>query len=254
MRRLLIIGIGAGNPDYITIQAVKALNEVDVVFIPDKGAEKAALRKLRLDLCERYAKQKSYRLVDMAIPARDAVAIDYETGVRDWHAQIAARYEASILEHLADGECGGVLVWGDPTLYDSTIRIIETIRSRQAIDLDYEVIPGISSVQALAARHRMPLNRIGQSIHITTGRRLAETIPDALDSVVVLLDGEQAFTRLSQDDIEIFWGAYIGTDEEILVAGQLSNVKGEIERRREAARQQNGWIMDTYLLRRPGTD
>ena len=47
MRKILLIGIGAGNPDYLTIQAVDALNRVDVFFVPDKGAEKAALRRLR---------------------------------------------------------------------------------------------------------------------------------------------------------------------------------------------------------------
>ncbi len=40
MKRILIIGIGAGNPDYVTIQAVNALNEVDVFFVMDKGIAK----------------------------------------------------------------------------------------------------------------------------------------------------------------------------------------------------------------------
>ncbi len=53
---------------------------------------------------------------------------------------------------MADGECGAFLVWGDPTLYDSTIRIIEVIASSGRHSLGYEVIPGISSAQALAAQ------------------------------------------------------------------------------------------------------
>jgi len=39
MKKLLVIGVGAGNPDYITMQAVKALNRVDVFFLMDKGPE-----------------------------------------------------------------------------------------------------------------------------------------------------------------------------------------------------------------------
>ena len=53
MRRIRIIGIGAGTPEHVTVQAIKALNTVDVVFVPDKGAEKAALRQLREEICRR---------------------------------------------------------------------------------------------------------------------------------------------------------------------------------------------------------
>jgi precorrin-6A synthase len=86
---------------------------------------------------------------------------------------------------MVDGECGAFLVWGDPTLYDSTIRIIEAIAKGGNHELDYEVIPGISSIQALAAKHKTTLNRIGQSIEITTGRRIAQEFPNNFDSVVV---------------------------------------------------------------------
>jgi len=37
MRRLLIIGIGAGDPEQVTVQAIRALNEADVFFMMDKG-------------------------------------------------------------------------------------------------------------------------------------------------------------------------------------------------------------------------
>ena len=70
MRKVLIIGIGAGNPEYVTIQAVNAINQVDVVFIPDKGAEKADLARLRLEICQRYLKDRSYRLAGFDTPAR----------------------------------------------------------------------------------------------------------------------------------------------------------------------------------------
>ena len=43
MRRLLIIGIGAGDPEQVTVQAIKALNRADVFFVIDKGAVKQDL-------------------------------------------------------------------------------------------------------------------------------------------------------------------------------------------------------------------
>jgi precorrin-6A synthase len=250
MRKVLIIGIGAGNPDYVTVQAINALNQADVFFIPDKGTEKEALHRLRLDICERYIKDRNYRLADFKVPERSKDSADYKLNVQDWHSRIEQNYEKLLLEELGDGECGAFLVWGDPTLYDSTLRIIDKIQSKGGFALEYEVIPGISSVQALAARHRIALNRIGEAIHITTGRKLQEGFPDNADSVVVLLDGEQSFKKIDGSDVDIYWGAYLGTADEILVSGRLSDVAGDIETVRTEARRENGWIMDTYLLRR----
>ena len=250
MRKILIIGIGAGNPEYVTIQAINALNRVDVFFIPDKGTEKEALARLRLDICERYIKDRNYRLAGFNIPERSKDPSDYRRNVQDWHSRIEQSYEKLLMEELGEEECGAFLVWGDPTLYDSTLRIIETIQSKGDIALEYEVIPGISSVQALAARHRIALNRIGESVHITTGRKLAEGFPGNADSVVVLLDGEQSFKKIDSENIDIYWGAYIGTEDEVLVSGRLSDVANDIETIRAAARREKGWIMDTYLLRK----
>lgn len=249
MRKILIIGIGAGNPDYLTVQAINALNQVDVFFIPDKGVEKAALQRLRKDVCERFIADPKYRMVRIPMPTRTAAGADYRDSVDKWHAELVEAFSGFITEELGDEQCGGFLVWGDPTLYDSTLRIIEHIR-KNGLALEYEVIPGISSVQALAARHRVALNRIGQPVLVTTGRKLAEGFPNNLDSIVVMLDGDQAFKRIEADDIDIYWGAYVGTEDEILVAGKLSEVMGDIERIRSQARMEKGWIMDTYLLRK----
>jgi precorrin-6B methylase 1 len=91
------------------------------------------------------------------------------------------RERGLIGEELGEDECGAFLVWGDPSLYDSTLRIIDQIIARGTVAFECEVIPGISAIQALAARHRITLNRIGRSIHITTGRKIAEGLPNNLD-------------------------------------------------------------------------
>jgi precorrin-6A synthase len=250
MRKILIIGIGAGNPDYVTIQAINALNQVDVFFIPDKGADKAALQRLRKEVCERFIEKATYRMVDFKTPQRAPSDSDYRANVAEWHARLEEEYKGLFMEQLGEGECGAFLVWGDPTLYDSTLRIVQAIQAK-GFALEYDVIPGISSVQALAARHRVALNRIGEPVLITTGRKLAEGFPNNVDNVVVMLDGDQAFKRVGAADLDIYWGAYLGTEDEILVAGKLSEVMGDIERIRRQARDEKGWIMDTYLLRKP---
>src|SRR5215471_18736114 len=200
MRKVFIIGIGAGNPDYITVQAINALNEVDVVFVMDKGREKEDLVRLRKEICERYIKGKSYRTVEAADPPRDRTPSSYEPAVRAWHEQRAGIYERLIEEELGEGECGAFLVWGDPSLYDSTLRIIDQILAKGTIAFEYEVIPGISAVQALAARHRIVLNRIGRSMQITTGRKIAEGLPNNIDDVIVMLDADCSFKSMDDSD------------------------------------------------------
>jgi precorrin-6A synthase len=252
MRKLFVIGIGAGDPDYVTVQAIKALNRVDVFFVVEKKGERLDLVDLRREILERYVDEPSYRVVDVEDPERDRTAPAYAEAVEDWRRRRAEVWERVIGDHLADGESGAFLVWGDPALYDSTLAVIERILTAGRLEFECEVIPGISSVQALAARHGVPLNRVGGAVHITTGRRLAHGgLPDEDADVVVMLDADCAFTEVEDPALDIYWGAYVGTEDEILVAGKLRDVEGDIERLRRDARERKGWIMDTYLLRRP---
>jgi precorrin-6A synthase len=247
MRKLSIIGIGAGNPDHITVQAIKALSSVDVIFLIGKGNDKEDLAQLRKDICARYI-TKSYRIVEAKDPERDRAPANYETAVTDWHTQRAAIYERMIREGLTDGQHGAFLVWGDPSLYDSTLRIVDQVAAMKTVMFELDVIPGITSVQALAARHKIALNRIGGPIHITTGRLLANGMP--ADDVVVMLDGDCAFRTVKDAGVDIYWGAYVGTADEILISGKLQERGPEIEKSRSDARARHGWIMDTYLLRK----
>jgi precorrin-6A synthase len=252
MRRLRLIGIGAGNPDYITVQAVNALKQVDVIFVTDKGEDTADLLSARKNLCERYMQAKPYRIVEIQDPKRDRSSDSYRSAVAAWHEKRAALYAQIIREQLSENECGAFLVWGDPSLYDSTLRIIEQVAALKTMELEWEIIPGITSIQALAARHRISLNEIGEPIHITTGRRLRDEQPVDGINLLVLLDGNCAFKTLAHDDIDIYWGAYLGTPDEILLSGKLSELGERIEHVRASARSQKGWIMDTYLLRKRG--
>jgi precorrin-6A synthase len=250
VRILKLIGLGAGHPDHITVQAIKALATVDVVFMTDKGAETAELQQTRRNVCAEYMKRKPYRIVEIADPPRERRPPDYRATVDAWHEQRTEAYEAALGRHLADGECGAFLIWGDPSLYDSAMRIVDRVLARGVVHFEYEIIPGISSVQALCARHRIPLNEIGAAVHVTTGRRLGEEpLPDGAN-VLVMLDGECTFRKLPAAQFDIYWGAYLGMPDETLICGPLAQVGPRIEATRAEARRNKGWIMDTYLLRR----
>ena len=239
-----VIGIGAGDPDYVTAQAVAALNDTEVFFAMDKGEAKDDLVALRREVCERFIREPGYRFVELRRPAaRQGRRLP--AGRRRLARGAGRRVGATPCStNCADGGVGAFLAWGDPSLYDSTLRILDLVAQR--VDFDYDVIPGITAIQALTARHRIPLNDIGEPVLITTGRRLRDE--GLTGASVVMLDGDCAFLECPPDT-RIWWGAYLGTPDELLVAGTVGEVGERIAAVRAEARARHGWIMDTYLLR-----
>src|SRR5471032_3518558 len=77
MKTILIIGIGAGDPAHVTMQAVAALNRVDVFFVLEKGAAKGSLVALRREICRRYIEDHAYRMVEAPSPPRERAPADY---------------------------------------------------------------------------------------------------------------------------------------------------------------------------------
>jgi precorrin-6A synthase len=250
MKRIYVIGIGTGNQEHLTVQAINAMKTADLIFIPTKGADKEDLADLRREICERYLEgDAASKTVEFAVPARNTADPAYGRSVDQWHAALADIY-VCLLDKVPEDKSGAFLVWGDPSLYDSTLRILERVSGRCSFEVT--VIPGITSIQALAASHRIPINLVGKPVEITTGRRLSENGVQA-PSTIVMLDGNQTFSRIDDPHMEIFWGAYLGTKDEIVLSGRLVDVADEIENVRAAARKKNGWIMDIYLLRK-GSD
>jgi precorrin-6A synthase len=247
MTTLSLIGIGTGNPDHLTRQAIQAINAADLILIPRKGAAKADLADLRRAILAEVLTAPR-QVVEFDLPAR-ADDDDYLAAVNDWHDAIAAAWMAEITRHLPGGGTVALLVWGDPSLYDSTLRI-----AARLAPLTVRVIPGITSLQALTAAHAIPLNTLAAPVTITTGRQLrSHGWPDGATTLAVMLDAGGAFATLDPADLHIWWGAYVGMPQQALIAGPLAAVSRQIIATRAALRAEHGWIMDIYLLRR-GSD
>ena len=243
MITLSLIGIGSGNPDHLTRQAMRAMNAADLILIPRKGEGKADLAELRLAICRDVLTNPTTRIVEFDLPVRDETILDYKARVEDWHDRIAAVWRAAI------GAAAKValLVWGDPSLYDSTLRIAARLVPADRV----HVVPGVTSIHALTAAHGIALNEIGAPFVVTTGRLLRdEGFPAGVDTAVVMLDGECSFQALDPAGISIWWGGYVGMKEEIIVSGPLAEVGARIVSLRADERARHGWIMDIYLLRR----
>ena len=239
-RRLCVIGFGCG-PEQLTAEAAAALRSVDYVVAADKGADDQLLA-VRREICAAH----DVDLVAVPDPERDRSehnATSYDGAVRDWHAARVAAYARVVDERPGDV---GFLVWGDPAFYDSTLRIVDRLAAER--DLAVDVVPGVSALQLLAARHRVVLHDVGRPLLVTTGRRLLADATDH-DNLAVFLDGSLTCRRLS-GAWQVWWGANLGTPSERLVAGPLAEALPGIAAAREEARGHAGWVMDTYLLRR----
>jgi precorrin-6A synthase len=247
---LSLIGVGCGDPAQLTLAAVRAINAADVVLIPRKGEEKSDLAELRRTICADVLTNSRTRIVEFDLPRRDSASEDYRAGVDAWHDAVAAAWSREIASHLGAAGRVALLIWGDPSLYDSSLRIARRLDPAPHI----EVVPGITSIQSLCAAHAIPLNEIGEPVLVTTGRRLREGgWPSGVDTIVVMLDGGAAFQSLDASGLYIWWGAYLGMADQVIMSGSLAEVGVTIAAARQQARARHGWIMDSYIIKR-GSD
>lgn len=249
MISLDLIGIGTGNPAHLTLQAIERINAADLILIPTKGADKDDLAGLRRQICAQVLTNPKTRVAEFALPVRDPAIPDYRARVDAWHDAIAGIWADTIRANLGDGDRVAFLVWGDPSLYDSTLRIADRVAA--LLPLKVRVTPGITSIQALTAAHAIPLNQINGPVVVTTGRQIRDNgFPPGTDTAVVMLDGELSFRHLDPEGLHIWWTGYAGMENEISLSGPVASVTEAIAEARASARAAHGWIMDIYLLRR----
>ncbi|MGB7162675.1 MAG: SAM-dependent methyltransferase, partial [Mycobacterium sp.] len=171
----------------------------------------------------------------------------YEGAVAGWHDARAAAY-ADVLR--TRGGTAAFLVLGDPSLYDSTIRVVGKVKEL-GVPVEFDVLPGISAPQLLAARHRIVLHEVGRPVHITTGRRLQEAVAAGQDNIVAMLNPPPHRLDLTGlHDWAVWWGANLGAAGERLAAGRLGDVVEQIADARAKAHAEAGWVMDLFLLRK----
>ena len=247
---LFLVGIGTGNPDHVTRQAEQMLRAADIIMVPHKGTSKSDLADLRYQICDQLLGTECPPIFSFELPERD-LDKSYLVAVDDWHDTIALVWADTIQNASAKLDqpvkTVALLIWGDPSVYDSSMRIAARLDPRPTIT----VAPGITSVQALTAAHKIPVNKLAAPFLVTTGRRLRdEGFPNHVDTAIIMLDGNCSFTSLNGAEFDIWWGAYLGMPEQILLSGPLNEVGEDIISRRAAARHDHGWIMDTYLLKR----
>lgn len=251
---LYLIGLGFGDAKHVTEEAAETIKSCNLILIGKKKDEKSEIADLKKNICRSFIKINMVKFREFIIPERQLTNKKYINSVIDWHDDIAKTWVDIINEYTSSTARRninvGIPIWGDPSLYDSSQRIASRVK-KTLHHTSIKLIPGLSSIQLLVSAFGIPFNEIGKSALITTGRLLKERgWPDVTETIYVVLDGECSFTFLKDNNIYIWWAAYLGMKEQTLIEGEVPKIGKEIIKTRNTLRSDKGWILDVYKLQR----
>ena len=169
------VGVGPGAPDLLTLRAVKVLGAVDVILAAasPRNDFSAALETARPHV------RDDVRVLRLEFPMTRDKAVLREA----W--RVAAQTTQEVLE---SGKSAAFLTIGDPLVYSTFGYLMHTL-AQSAPHLDVQVVSGITSFQAAAARTRTVLCENGETLRIIPGINSREDLDAALreaDSAVIL--------------------------------------------------------------------
>ena len=178
--KLYGVGVGPGDPELLTLKAVRVLREADVVLVPDSvKADKTALH-----IASAYLQNKTVETVTTPM-VRDKAVVD-------------AAYTAAadrICALLDQGRQVAFLTLGDPTVYSTYMYIHEKVLAR---GYDVEVVPGVPSFCAAAARLNLSLCQGSEPLLIVPASHGAEGLLDVKANKVFMKAGKSILELQSQ--------------------------------------------------------
>jgi precorrin-2/cobalt-factor-2 C20-methyltransferase len=183
--RLYGVGVGPGDPELLTLRAYHVLSQVPVIFVPLKDEKSKSYARSIID---NLVKKSEGKIVGLVLPMlRDKKRLQ-----EYWH-----QAADTIWQYLEKGKDGAFVNIGDPLLYGTFIHIWETLKQSHP-EIEVEVIPGISSINAAAARAIVPLASNDERIAIISGNHEAQVIRDTLENfdTVVFLKVNTVFDKL----------------------------------------------------------
>ncbi len=243
LKKLYLLGIGPGDPKYLTQEAKELIERLSLFLVPQKVGAKEELTEKRTSLLKRIKGSTHYEIIYLPFPEREKGS-NYRESVKEWRLKKAQILKNALLK--IDTEEAGFLIWGDPTIYDGHIDILKIIESE--LTIEWEVIPGLSSFQVLAAKGKLSLTELSTPLSFHTPRTLRK-LKHIEHPVVVFLDNYETFNLFKKEPLQILWGAYVGTEDEVYVKGPLIDKAEEIKKARKNYKEKKGYLMEIYLLK-----
>jgi len=183
--RLYGVGVGPGDPELLTLKARRVLTEVPVIFVPKKAEQSQSIAE---SIIGSLAPDMESKCVGIILPM-----------LRDKKKLQEYRRQAAdiIWRHLNQGKDGAFVNVGDPLFYGTFIHIMRTLQTNHP-ETEVEIIPGVSSINAAAARAAVPLASDDDNIAVISGNQKDEIIRNALENfdTVVFMKVNTVFERL----------------------------------------------------------
>jgi precorrin-2/cobalt-factor-2 C20-methyltransferase len=205
------VGLGPGDPELITQKAVRVLREVDCIFLPaSKNSGSSVARRIVAPL---HLPESKFRSVGLCM-GRD----------RREDQRTYADTADVIAAEVRQGKSAAWIAEGDPLLYSTFLHVYAEMQERHP-DVRIEIVPGVSSPHAAAARAGMPLAYLDELVALVPAAYALDRVPAVLEefATVCLLKVNAVFDRLLEvlpswpQDIEATYLENIGTPEERMI-------------------------------------
>ncbi|WP_347348770.1 precorrin-2 C(20)-methyltransferase [Nigerium sp.] len=208
-RRLVGVGVGPGDPEHVTLKAVRALEASDVVLVPATEASgDDAGRAETIVVTAAPAASEKIRRVPFTMADRSGVTA---RRAKAWETSAAAAIEA----FEAGAQTVSFATVGDPSVYSTFSYLAGTVLGRFP-DVEIEVVPGITAMQALAAASRTPLvegTEVLALVPVTSGLDTLDRASEFADTVVAYKAGRrlpEVLGRLASADRDTLVGTNVG--------------------------------------------
>ena len=145
------VGVGPGDPELVTLKAQRVLQRVPLVCVPQSDT---SVDSFALSIAREFIDTERQEILRFAFPTDDA----------EGAAEVWERAAATLAGRLQGGQDAAFITEGDPMLFSTFSYVLESIKANYP-QIAVEIIPGVSSVMAAAARASVPL--------VTHGQRLA---------------------------------------------------------------------------------
>lgn len=221
--KLFCVGCGPGDPELLTVRAVNLIKNAEVIFAPTAREGKPSIA---LSVVEQYIDRPT-KTVSLVFP----MVKDRES-LRDYWK----RNTDEIASAVRSGKKVVYLTVGDPALYSTWIYIHRELKKSYG-DIEVEIVPGVASMFAIAARAKISLAEGDETVAVVPAcydmERVKKTA-NACDTVIFLKDGryfDSVIEMLAQagfpDNANIAIAQDVSEEGEILEMKRLSELRGK---------------------------